>query len=164
MCALALESVSLIAELLRVSLSDEICVSDTFALHISNETLDPAQLRTSVMKRLWSGSSCEFRTLVSRCFFRGNGRETKGILTISRPFIPMMKSNHGSSGKSLSLLRSIWNPNELSPVLFELCWTASLSRRPMKRLRAPNMATSSTIRSDSSGDWPVRHKRVSRYK
>lgn len=105
----------------------------TFALQISNVTLVPAQLRTSVAKRFGSGSSCS--QLVSSV-----ARINDIIRTIGCPLIPTMKSNQGSRGSSGSLLRRTWKPNALS-VGVRGCWTGSVSSPPMNLFSTPNMAS-----------------------
>lgn len=108
---------------------------NTFALQISKVTLDPAQLRTSVAKRFGSGSSYTHTSVLDQPPYL-----VQWNLTIGCPFSPTIKSNHGSRGSSPFLLRRTWKPNEvLSPVEWRGSRGASESRRPIKRLRAPNM-------------------------
>lgn len=59
------------------------------------------------------------------------------IHTMVRPFMPMMKSNQGSMGRSWLVLRRIWKPK--APLEFWSGSCGSASRREMKRFRAPNM-------------------------
>lgn len=57
-------------------------------------------------------------------------------LTIDRPLMPIIKSNHGSIGISRLWLRKTWNP--YAELVAGFCgW--SESSLDMKRLRAPNM-------------------------
>lgn len=90
---------------------------DTFALQISRVTLEPAQLRTSVAKRFGSGSSCSASQVsIREKYWQFLWFYESVSLTIGCPLIPTIKSNHGSKGSSLSLLRRTWKPNEvLSP-------------------------------------------------
>jgi len=55
--------------------------------------------------------------------------------TMFLPFMPMMKSNHGSIWTSELMFRRTWNPAGLRAPALGPCGSAS--RREMKRLRAP---------------------------
>lgn len=59
--------------------------------------------------------------------------------TIMCPFIPIIKSNHGSNGRSGFLFRSTWKPYALS-LLCDCVEDVSASRLLIRRFRAPNMA------------------------
>lgn len=58
--------------------------------------------------------------------------------TIMCPFIPIIKSNHGSNGRSGFLFRSTWKPYALS-LLCDCVEDVSASRLLIRRFRAPNM-------------------------
>jgi hypothetical protein len=105
----------------------------TFAQKTPKLIVCPAQFRTSVAKRPGSGLSYQQKLTPDRKL-----PPQSFSLTIVRPLIPIMKSNHGSSGTSWFVFRRIWKP--YAPATEDCCSSiGAASSREMKRFRAPNM-------------------------